>query len=145
MLVDAQPVGGDDAVGPPAHLIVGGGDHVLPVGAVPGIDPVVVAEPSDGTDAVLAGFAERDRGLVSEPTREVLDVTPKRVHEAAVAAARAAARDVLLEDRDVDPGVELREMKSGPHPRVAPAEDDDVGGRVAASTGEVRRRVAASA
>ena len=47
VLVDAEPVGGDDAVGPPADLIVGGGHDVLAVGAVPGVDPVVFAEASD--------------------------------------------------------------------------------------------------
>ncbi len=130
MLVDAEPVCRDDAVGPPADLIVGGGDDVLAVGAVPGVDPVVLAEASDPSHAVLACLAECDRGSVAEPSREVLDVTPERVHEAAVAAARAAAGDVLLEDHDVDPGVEPLEVESGPHARVAPAEDHDIGGRV---------------
>ena len=58
--------------------------------------------------------------------REVLEVAPERVHEAAVAAARAAAADVLLEDHDVDPGIELLELDGRPHPGVAAAEDHDV-------------------
>ena len=132
VLVDAEAVGGDDPVSPAAHLVVGGGHHVLAVGAVPGVDPVVLAEASDPSHAVLARLAERDRGSVAESSREVLDVAPERVHEAAVAAARAAAGDVLLEDHDVDPGVELLEVEGGPHARVTPAEDHDVGGRVTA-------------
>ena len=131
MLVNAQPVCGDDAIRPPTHLVFGGRHDVLAVAAVPGVDLVVLTEASDRADALLAHFAERDRRSVVEPVREVLDVTPERVDEAAVAPAGAAARDVLLDDRDVDPRVHVREMQRGPHPRVAATEDHDVGRRVA--------------
>src|SRR5439155_16642969 len=49
---------------------------------------------------------------------------------AAVATAGAAATDVLLQQDDVESGVELLQEPRGPHPRVAAAEDHDVGFRV---------------
>ena len=103
---------------------------VLPIGAVPGIDPLIAGEAADRLDALLTRLAERDRGSITEVVREVLQVAPERVHEPTVAAARAAADEVLLDDRDVDPGIELLQMERAPHPRVAAAEDHDIGREV---------------
>jgi hypothetical protein len=64
------------------------------------------------------------------------------VEEAAVAPARAAAALVGLEDDDVEPGLAFLQRERGPEPRVAPADDRDVGLGV---TLERRRRLAAKA
>ena len=76
---------------------------------------------------VLAGAA--NRSAASSPNRSHRNVrSPQNeFDEPAVAPARAAAADVLLEEHDVDAGVELREEPRGPHPGVAAADDHDVG------------------
>jgi hypothetical protein len=49
------------------------------------------------------------------------------VAEPSVAPARAAAALVGLEDYDVEPGLAFLQRERGPEPRVAAADDRDVG------------------
>ena len=83
-----------------AELFLGGGTTYSPSARYQASIPIA-GEAADRLDALLARFAEVDRGSVTEVVREVLEIAPERVHEATVATARAAADDVLLDDRDV--------------------------------------------
>ena len=66
---------------------------------------------------------------------QVRQVLPPPVHEPAVAPARSAAADVLLEQHDARAGHPLAEEVGGPHPRVAAADDRDLGVDLTASGG----------
>ena len=81
-------------------------------------------------DAVdrLVRFAGHGQCPVSAvAARELGQVLPPSVHEPAVAPARPAAADVLLEQHDVRCGHPLAEEVGGPHPGVAAADDGDLG------------------
>ena len=67
---------------------------------------------------VLAGPAQAQRRGVAERVTEMGQVVPVAVHEPAVASARAAAADVLLEHDHVDAGVERASVDQAVHSPV---------------------------
>ena len=73
--------------------------------------------------------ARQSRSASSAPTMcsSFANFAHQRKHEAAVAAARAAAADVALDEHDVERRVVLLEPQRGPQARVAAADDADVG------------------
>ena len=83
-----------------------------------------------GADAVhdLVGRArDRQRPVLAVAAREVGNVLPPPVHEPAVAPARPAAADVLLEQHDARARHPLGQEVGGPHAGVSAADDRDVG------------------
>ena len=138
VLGEAQPVVDDHVVGPRAQLRVGGRERQLTVGSEPCVDAPVVAERADRADALLAHLAEPPSLMVAVALGEVGQLAPERVHEAAVAPARPAAADVLLQQHDLCTWRELPQEPRGPHPRVAPAHDHHVGFRLPLQRGSGR-------
>ncbi len=96
----------------------------------PGVGAAFLEEAADPVHGVLAGLAQAEGGGVAEAGDQLVQVAPERVHEAAVAAARPAPADVLLDEHDVGAGIELLQEPRRPHPRVPAAEDHDVRLRV---------------
>ena len=130
-VVEPEPVRRDHVVGPLADLRGAGRRGELAVGAEPGVESLRLAERPDRLDAVLAGSAEPECGIVAEPLAQGREVSPERVDEPAVAPARPAAADVLLEQHHIDVRIEFLQEPGGPHAGEAAAEDHDVGARVA--------------
>src|SRR2546423_3699926 len=116
-----------------AHELVarsGGGEDVA--GATePRIDAVLGAELLDAADASGDLTRGSHRALVAVQLDQAVELVPPPAREAAVAAARAAAADVLLEHRDAEVGIPFREPVGGPEPGEAAADDDDIGHGVA--------------
>ena len=121
-----EPVRRDHDVGPRSDLSGRGRDRQGAVGSEPRIDVVLVEEPADAIDALLALAADPERRIVTEAVDDEVQVVPERVDEPTVAAARSTAADVLLQDHHVDAGIELLQEPRGPHAGVAAAEDHDV-------------------
>ena len=95
------------------------------------IDPMTPAPLADaGHDLVrrLRDAQALGRPVALGQEREVL---PPAVQEPAIAAAGAAAADIRLEQDDAHLRGDLAQEVGGPHPRVAAADDRDVGGRIA--------------
>ena len=101
----------------------------------PRVDAVGLAPRADLGGGAPARHEQLERIRLAVGGDHVADVPPPAVAEAAVAAARPAAADVGLEQHDVEVRVALLQEPRGPHPRVAAAEDHDVGGRVPRSGG----------
>ena len=97
----------------------------------PRVDLVLVAPPPDGCDALVGCACDPQAEVRAVEADELLELVPEAVHEPAVAAARSATADVLLQEHDVQAGIAFLQEPGAPHPRVAAAEDHDVGGRVA--------------
>ena len=93
------------------------------------VDAVLLAERADLVDGLLAGVRERERPLGAAELDERAELGPPGDREAAVAAARAAAADVLLEHDDVARRLALLDADRRPEPGVAAAHDRDVGAR----------------
>src|SRR5205085_2587439 len=77
------------------------------------------------------GPRQPDRLLASDHLLQRPELRPPAEDEAAVAAARAAAADVGLDQRDVDRRVELLQAERRPEAGEAAADDADVGALVA--------------
>ena len=58
---------------------------------------------------------------------QAVELVPPTAGETAVAPARSAAADVLLQDDDAEIGVGLGQEVSGPQPGESAADDHDVG------------------
>jgi len=93
------------------------------------VDPVLVAERAELVDGGLAGARQFERTLRAAQLHERSELGPPRDREAAVAAARAAAADVLLEHDDIARRLALLDADGCPEPGVAAAHDGDVGAR----------------
>ena len=106
----AEALGGLSHQCRPTRLLRGRGrDADVAVALVPGVDAVGLAPRADRADALVRRRAmrrprSRPRRSISRPSASV---APERVHEPAVAPARPAAADVLLEQHDVDAGLAL--------------------------------------
>ena len=125
----AQPVRRHHVVGPVPDLHLGAGGAEVAVRTEPGIELLLLAEPPDPGHALLTRAAERERLRVPEPSAQLAERAPPAVDESAVAPARAAPADVLLEQDDVQVRLRLLQEPRRPHPGVAAAQDHDVGGR----------------
>ena len=79
--------------------------------------------------ASSAACASASAAVAAAQLDERAELGPPRDREAAVAAARAAAADVLLEHDDIARGLALLDADRGPEPGVAAAHDRDVGAR----------------
>src|SRR4029079_11763262 len=118
-------------VGPVPDLDLGAGGAEVPVRTEPGIEFLLLAEPPDPGHALLTRAAERERLRAPESSAQLAERAPPAVDESAVAPARAAATDVLLEEDDVQVRRRLLQEPRRPHPGVAATQDHDVGGGVA--------------
>jgi hypothetical protein len=108
-----------------------------PAFAQPDVLAARLGERADPRDDLLAGTRERERILLAEQRDEGGDRRPVAVAEAAVAAARAVAADLGLEQRDPELGRTLAQRERRPEAGVAAADDGDVRGRIPF---EARRR-----
>ena len=79
--------------------------------------------------ACLARVRQRERALGAAQLHERAELGPPGDREAAVAAARAAAADVLLEHDDIARRLPLLDADRRPEAGVAAAHDRDVGAR----------------
>src|SRR5258708_11175578 len=98
--------------------------------AVPRIDLVLLAEPADAVDARGQSAARANRRLRAVELGQPMQLVPPAAREPAVAAARAAATDVLLENRDPEVRIALRQEPRSPETGETAADDRDVGGDV---------------
>src|SRR3954453_2840843 len=106
-MVQAQPVGGDELVGPLADLRGAGRGVQVAVGPEPRVDALLVAERADLGDALLARAAPAQRRFFAEAFGQPRELSQERVHKPAVATARSTAADVLLEQDHIDTGIEF--------------------------------------
>ena len=106
------------SLGPLADLRVRRRDAEVPVVREPGVD-AAVPRGSGRSRPRTSWPASHRRSAAASPNRgdQLVEVAPERVHEAAVAAARPAAADVLFEEHDVEAGVELLQEPRRPHAR----------------------------
>ena len=95
----------------------------------PGVDALGLAPGADRAHAVRRRLAGGQRALVAEPLAQRRQVRPQRLAEPAVAAARAVAADVGLEQHHARAALE--QVPRRPHAGVAAADDHDVRGQVA--------------
>jgi hypothetical protein len=95
-----------------------------------GVHTLARAERADLSDRVLGSPDEAEGLFFPDALDQRLDLRPPRERKAAVSPRRAAAADVLLDHNDVRAGFELLDSKGGPKPRIAAADDADVGLRV---------------
>src|SRR5258706_4286548 len=107
----------------------GGGEDVTGA-AEPRVDAVPRAELLDAADA----FGDLARGLHggvgAVQLDQAVELVPPSAGEAAVAAARTSAADVLLQHRDPEGRVTLSKPVGGPESSESATDDDDVGGPV---------------
>ncbi len=92
-----------------------------------GIDGVRAAEIGDVLHGRFGGLHEPDRLGFAEQPPQRQELRGPREQAAAVAAARAGAAQVGLDDRDVERGVLLLRLDRGPEPGEAAADDAHVG------------------
>src|SRR6266536_6417723 len=95
------------------------------------VDPVFRAEGAALVHCELARAREPNGLLRPADLLERRELVPPRKDEAPVAAARAAAADVRLEEHDVERGLVFLQPDRGPEPAVAAATHADVGTHVA--------------
>src|SRR5207249_2462167 len=98
---------------------------------------VIAAERADLVDGLGRGAREPQRLLAAAYLLERPELRPPAEDEAAVAAARAAAADVGLDDRDVQRRIVLLQAERGPETGIAAAHDADVGALLALEPGSV--------
>src|SRR5207342_3310391 len=98
-------------------------DREVAAVAEPRVDAVRPAPGADLGRRATARHQQLRRVGVAVGLADVADLLPPPVAEPAVAAARAAAADVGLEQDDVEIGLPLLEEPCGPQPRVPAAED----------------------
>ena len=130
-VLDPELTGDLEGLVPAAGLGGRRGDADVALAAEPGVDAVGGHPLLELVDGPGAGLDTRDGALAAEQVEQGPGVVVEAVDESAVAAGRAEAALVALEDDDVDAGLELPEVPGGPEARVAAADDDDVGRRVA--------------
>ena len=94
-------------------------------------------------DRLVDGPRDVDRADLPVPLDQRRQLVPPARREPAVAARRAAAADVGLEQHDPGARCDLGQPERRPHPGVPATQDDDVGRRGPAQrrggTGQVRR------
>jgi len=130
LLIRAEPSSRLGVV--PPHAVLGRRrrDAEIPGSRVPGVHAVGFAPRADVADRPVRRTADRQRRVLPMELYERRQLVPQTVHEPAVATARAAAADVLLQQDDVDARIAVLQEVGRPHAGVAAAEDHDVGGRV---------------
>ncbi len=97
-------------------------------GVEPGVNLLLLAELADAPHRCLCRLADRQRRLIAPAAAQRGEREPHRVAKTTVAAARAAAADLLgLEQDDAGTGLELAQVPGRPEPGVAAADDEDVG------------------
>jgi len=90
------------------------------------VDPVLGAEASDGKDRLL-GLAQQAAAFLTAAHGEQCQCLRHPCHdEPAVAAARATAADVGLDDGDVGAGLELLDPQRAPEPGESATDDAHV-------------------
>ena len=111
-------------------LVLLGGDVELPGPREVDVHAVAGDRRLDGVEVglALAGQLGHLVGPARQPVAEA--VGDGGGHEAAVAPRGALGDPVALEDQHVQAGIGLLGQQGGPHPGVAAAHDDQVGGRV---------------
>src|SRR4029077_6216239 len=80
-------------------------------------------------------------GFRSVQSHESVELVPPSARKAAVATARAAAADVLLQDRYPQRGIGLGQEVGGPQPGETPADDDDIDVDVLGERRAIRSRL----
>ncbi len=101
-------------------------DAEVPLRREVGVHAVTLAPLPDSGHDLVGGLPDAQRLGRPVPLRQVGEVLPPAVQEAAVAAAGSAAADVGLEQGDPRLRSDLAEEIGGPHPGVATADDRDV-------------------
>ena len=93
------------------------------------VDPVLARRTRRSRPRPPRGTRELERAVAAAELDERAQLGPPREREAAVAPARAAAADVLLEHDDIARGLALLDADGRPEAGVAAAHDGDVGAR----------------
>ena len=119
------------------RLVLSGRRRDLQVAALlePDVGAARLAERADGRDDRVGAARDGERGLVPEDGAKACEVRPVAVEESAVAAARAPAADLRLEQDDAGGRVVLLDRERRPEPRVPAADHRDVGATSPSSGG----------
>ncbi len=107
----------------------------------PRVDAMSCTELTYGVDAGRDRPARAHGGFRSVERHQVVELVPPPAREPAVAPARAAAANVLLEDHDPEVGIGFGQEVRGPQAREAATDDDDIGVGVRGELGAIRSRL----
>ena len=122
----AELAAGRDRLVP--NPILGGRRRDLQVSAppVPGLDPVLGAEPPDLVHRVLSGLRDPGRSRPPEALAQGVHAEPHGVGKAAVPSAGPMPAAIGLQQDHLRLRLQLRELPGRPHPRVAAPDHEHV-------------------